>query len=184
MGRGLDLRGSGLPERRLHRRVYADDEEVQRTHPANLRFERGVAERHGLRERVQWWSVLWVVQPEREAMQRHDDADVRLFRNLAGRTDMLESSVRGGKLHRHVCSRRQTLLGQWRADVCGERAVGNGGSVRFFGVRERRLLGRLRAWRDAVLGQRFSDVYDERSVGCDHGVHEPSVRRRRLHGRV
>jgi hypothetical protein len=68
VGRGVAVHGSGMPERRLHGRVHAEHEAMQRSYAANVRRERSLAEWGALPERVQRRCVFGVVQPERETM--------------------------------------------------------------------------------------------------------------------
>jgi hypothetical protein len=111
-----------------------------------------VAERDRLRERVQRRGMLRVVQPEREAMQRSNDANLRFERDVAGWSDVREPSVRQWQLLRGVRPRRQALFEQRRADVYVERSMGHGCGVCLLGVRRRSLLGCLCAGSLPVRG--------------------------------
>jgi hypothetical protein len=86
-------------------------------------------------------------------------------------------------LHRNMFARSDAMLGGWRGDVRGQRAVGEPGGMQP-NVHARCVLGRVHDRFDTVLGQRRADLRFERAVERTCALHRPSVRDGCLHRNV
>jgi hypothetical protein len=76
-----------------------------------------MARRHGLQERVRRRLVLRKLQPEREAVQRPDPAELRHDRNVARQDAVLESSVLERLVRRCMHTRGEAVLEQRDPDL-------------------------------------------------------------------